>query len=154
MPLAARDVMPLVLAAVPSFREKWDQEVREYWMDEESPGGRLGYMDAGEVVRHAVDLLTTGQRAEVAALFAVVERLHLEGDDYVQELATIGYLEDFQNALDRHPALTHDDVLLLLGKESRKWWRAVERFWAGESPAVRLEKHRRKAARKRPSSEG
>ncbi|HEX8488768.1 MAG TPA: hypothetical protein VF642_09520 [Propionibacteriaceae bacterium] len=31
----------------------------------------------------------------------VFERLHLQGDPYVRELATIGYLEDLQNAAQR-----------------------------------------------------
>lgn len=146
--------MPLVLAAVPSFQQKWDRDVREDWADEGSPGGRLGYLDAGEVARHAVDLLATGQRDEVVALLAVVERLHLEGDEYVRELATIGYLEDLQNALDRHRALTYDEMLPLLGVESRKWWHAVERFWTGKSPTVRLEGHRRQVVRKRKRSSG
>ena len=142
--------MPLVLAAMPSFQPKWDDEVREDAADDNSPGGRLGYLDAWAVVMHAVRLLADGHREEVEALLKVLERLHLEGDDYVQELATIGYLEDFQNALDRHPSLTYDDVLPLLGPESRKWWDAVERFWTGESPQVRLEKHRNKKAREAP----
>lgn len=146
--------MPLVLAAMPSFEQKWNEEVREDWADEGAPAGRLGYLDAGEVARHAVDLLAAGQQAEVRALLEVVERLHVEGDEYVQELATIGYLEDLQNALERHATLTYEDVLPLLGPESRRWWDSLERFWSGESPTVQLEKHRRKTARKRRTDGG
>lgn len=134
--------MPLVLAAMPSFQRTWEQEVREAWADEDPPTGRLDYLDASAATRHAVARLARGKRAEVQAFLAVVERLHVEGDQYVQELATIGYLEDFQAAVQRRPGLSYNDVLPLLGAESRKWWEAVERFWTGEASVVQLEENR------------
>lgn len=118
--------MPLVLEAMPSLDGVWDPEAS---LHPGSPGGRLGYYDAGVVAFHAVDVLAAGGRDEVAALLRVVERFLVEGDHYVHELASIGYLEDLQNAVDRHPDLTRDDVVALLGREGRRWWKALDRFW-------------------------
>ena len=129
--------MPLVLEAMPSLRETWDETENA---DESGPAGRLGYLDAADVVRHAVRLLAKRRRRdEVAALLAVVERLHVGGDGYVRELATIGYLEDLQGALDRHPSLTRDAVVPMLGPESLRWWHALDRFWNGEAPLVQVD---------------
>jgi len=38
-----------------------------------------------------------GDRDEFPAVFGVIDDLHLRGDQYVCELATIGFLEDLQN---------------------------------------------------------
>jgi hypothetical protein len=131
--------MPLVLAAMPSFRLLWDREVEVDNADNDSPGGRLGYLDAAALAKHAVELLAVGESDEVEALLDVIERLHVEGDTYVKELATIGYLEDLQHWADLHTQTNRDDVVALLGPVSRAWWVAVDRYWSGASPMVRLD---------------
>lgn len=119
---------------MPSLREGWDDDEN---LDDE---GRLHYMDAAAAAHHAVRLLARRKRmAEVTAFLALVERLHVEGDEYVRELATIGFLEDFQTGIDKHHTLTRDAVLPLLGPESARWWRALDRFWNGEAPLVMLD---------------
>ncbi len=141
MVLTARDVMPLVLAAMPSFVQKWREEVAEASADEGSAGGRLGYLDASAAAEHAVDLLARGETDEVAALLNVVERLHNEGDEYVRELATIGYVEDLQQCADCHHQVNRQDLLRFLGPVTKQWWDALERFRLGQSPGVTPETH-------------
>jgi hypothetical protein len=86
------------------------------------------------VARHLVDLLERGIADELAATLGVIERLHTEGDAYVQELATIGYLEDLQAVAARSLTVEPDDFVPLLGPESRRWWRGLNAFWSGEAP--------------------
>ena len=57
--------MPLLLAAMPSFRATCEDEVQDFGSDPGAPGERLGYLDAGDAVRHAVGLLAVGDTADV-----------------------------------------------------------------------------------------
>lgn len=70
--------------------------------------------------------------------FDVIERLHLEGDTYVRELATIGYLEGIQNAADADQIGGGATALEpFLGAESARWWQGLNAFWTGAAPYVR-----------------
>lgn len=63
---------------------------------EEDPE-RLLYLDLSEFARHLIDLHKSKEIADFPAVFAVFERLHLEGDPEVRNAATIGFLEGIQN---------------------------------------------------------
>src|SRR5690242_13433358 len=112
--------MPLLLTAVPSFEEQWRSEV-EAANAADGPGGqRLCYVDAADLLGHLARRSEgDGEVDELAPLLDVVERLHVEGDGYVRELATIGYLEGLQGYVERQQL---PDVRPLLGPESRRWW--------------------------------
>jgi len=132
------DVMPLLLAACPSFQETWREIEAKHSLedDEGEENRRLHYSDAGRFAHHLVELHRKGATAEIAAAMQVIERLHLEGEHYVQELATIGYLEDIQNV-----ARNSDDVdpavfVPYLGPESRRWWNGLNEFWHGGETSV------------------
>ncbi|GAA4669464.1 DUF7674 family protein [Nocardioides nanhaiensis] len=129
------DVVPLLLAACPSFAAVW-ADLEHDPLVVEDDGTRLHYADAGRVADHLVGRFVAGDRVEVAAALAVVERMHLEGDAYVRELATIGYLEDLQDAARRHPACAPEQLEPLLGAESLRWWRGLDAFWSGQAPTV------------------
>lgn len=129
-------VMPLVLAALPSYAETWEHEQFDSIDDE--TGERLLYLDAGNVARYLVSIYANGNTQEVADLFDVIEQLHIEGDDYVSELATIGFVEGIQGTVDQHPSVERDDLLPFLGPVTRQWWDAVDRFWSGEATSVHL----------------
>lgn len=129
------DVLPLLTAACPSSAAVWTGlEHDPLHVDDD--GTRLHYADAGRVAQHLVERFVAGDHAEVAAALSVVERMHLEGDDYVRELATIGYLEDLQNAALRHPGCAPEQLEPLLGPGSRRWWRGLDAFWSGQAQAV------------------
>jgi hypothetical protein len=120
------ECMPLLLAACPSFREPWNAYVADPVYDEE-----LLYIHFGELARHLVDLLRAGTAAEFAAVFAVVERLHLDGDEYVREAATIGLLEGIQNlALGEKIELAQ--FVPHLQPETAKWWAKLIDWWDGK----------------------
>jgi len=131
--ITADQVMALFLAAVPSFNPTW-QLIKD---EHEDPGyieGRLHYLDAAAAARHLVALLERGETAEVAAGFGVIEELHLDGDEYVRELATIGYLEDVQNFAARSKTVTPRSFAPFLGTESARWWRGLDALWGGIAP--------------------
>lgn len=70
--ITADEVMPRLLEACPSFEDGWAAIVAEN-LDDESPAGRLGYIDAADFIRHLVALQQTGRTAELPAVFAVIE---------------------------------------------------------------------------------
>jgi len=62
--------------------------------------------------------------AELPALSRVTEQLHLDGDDYVKEAATIGLLEGIQNdGGDRH--VSTEELEAALGVEALRWWASL-----------------------------
>lgn len=133
--ITAADVMPVLAQACPSFASDWSWlEVDEFHIDEET-GARLGYLDAGVFIDHLMGLYRSGQMGEVRTSLDAIERLHVEGDAYVRELATIGYLESIQGAVGGNPAELKQ-FEHLLGNESARWWRGLRSFWDGGSPAV------------------
>ena len=128
--------MPLLLHACPSFSEMW-QEAEAENADDGVAGGRLFYLDAGAFIRHLVALRLSGNTAEFPAVFEVLERLLLEGDGYVQNLAVIGYVEGFQMMTVTASGLSpEDDFRPWLGPEAEKWWERVNRFWEGDRTAL------------------
>lgn len=126
-----RDLDELLLAAVPSIARRLEPVQVEVGND----GERLDYVRAGAVARHIVALYKAGRVEEVRQAFDMIERLHLEGEPYVRELATIGYLEDLQNLIDADDEVDREQIEALLGAESRRWWRGLDTFWSrGEGP--------------------
>ncbi len=132
--IRVRDVMPLLLNATPSFLSSW-YEIEDDHLDRDNPGGRLHYLDAGAFARHVIELHRSNHRVWLQNTFAVIERMHADGDAYVAELATIGYLEGIQN-MAGHAGIDPGDFAPYLGAESARWWRGLDRFWAGEHPTV------------------
>ena len=110
------DVLPLLEEACPSIVA--DLRARDELDDE------LLYLTAHRFVEAVLARLDSGEQ-EVAAAFALIERLRVEGDRYVAELATIGFLESL---------LSWDPPVLAererwLGPESRRWWKGLIAFW-------------------------
>ena len=130
--IRADEVMPLLLASCPSFSHAWARIEG----DIEPDGTRLGYVDAGWFSEHLVELLRAGNRDEIATAFAVIERLHVDGDAYVRNLATVGYLEGIQNGslnADIDPARFEQ----YLGPESLRWWKGLNAVRSGESRTLK-----------------
>jgi hypothetical protein len=122
------EVILLLLNACPSFAGPWEA------LCEEDPE-RLLYIDLGEFARHLIGLHRSGQIAEFPAVFSEIERLHIEGDSYVKEAATIGLLEGIQNNAG-HADLDPEEFVVYLRPESAKWWRQLNAFWDGRIPYV------------------
>jgi hypothetical protein len=122
-------VMPHLLRACPSFAEPW-KEHRAYYGDDD-----LLYIALGKFARHIIDLYKKNQTEEFAVVFDTIELLHLEGDQYVREAATIGLLEGIQNNAG-HNGVDPEVFDEYLGTETEKWWRQLNDFWDGKIPYV------------------
>jgi hypothetical protein len=124
------DVESLLLRACPSFESS---PLRlEYHDDYDQEPEPLLYLLASAFVLHLTGLYAVGRRDEFPAVFDVVEDLHVKGDEYVRELATVGILEDLQNS-NLHPAgSTPGDFIPYLRPVSLWWWKEVELFWEGK----------------------
>lgn len=115
------DVIPLLLEACPSFQQNWN----EYLGGEKEPAEL--YLSLGWFAEHIVDLYKQNKTDEFTAIFNVVERLHIKGDDYVREAATIGLLEDIQNRLQNENDF--NTFIKFLGPVSRDYWEKLIDFW-------------------------
>lgn len=134
-PLITRDQMlPLFAAAIPSFLPSWQGFLSEWKDDPESPL----YLALADLARHLVEQLSRGEIADFPALFDLVERCHVDGDNYVREAVTIGLLEDLQN-LNLHVTTAPADFEVWLGPKSKALWEGLNQFWAGKAPYVRGE---------------
>lgn len=123
-------VVTMLIGACPSFRQSWERYVSSVDYDND-----LVYLHLGEYARHLVDLYTSRDTSEFAAVFCVVEELHIHGDSYVREAATIGLLETLQNITENR-GLDAAVIVPFLGPESALWWDKLNRFWSGDSSAL------------------
>jgi hypothetical protein len=130
------EVMPLLLGAVPSFSGQWAEIEDDSMFFDEATGTRLHYIDVAWFAPHVVGLQRSGATEELIRLFEVIEQLHTDGDEYVQELATIGYLEGIQTACSHTSDVRQEEFEPYLGPESRRWWRGLNAFLSGQAPGV------------------
>ncbi|HET7823426.1 MAG TPA: hypothetical protein VFL10_18030 [Ornithinibacter sp.] len=133
--IRAADVMPMLVRACPSFAPTW-ASLQDDEIHLGQDGTRLTYLDAGEFTRHLVEQFAAGEIDEVRGSFVVIEAMHTDGDEYVRELATIGFLEGVQTAAAHDSRCEPADFEAFLGVESRRWWRGLEAFWSGGAPTV------------------
>ncbi|MBA3334477.1 MAG: hypothetical protein H0T08_02580 [Acidobacteria bacterium] len=77
--------------------------------------------------------ISINQTTEFENVFEIIENLHLDGEHYVKEAATIGLLEALQNNL-RDEA---EKFVKYLKPDSLKWWNELNKFWNGEIKFVR-----------------
>jgi hypothetical protein len=122
-------MMPMMLTACPSFDDKW-RAFLYYWRDE---GDLPVYLALSELARHLIAMLAQNDVESFPAVFAVVERWHVEGDSYVAEAAAVGLLEDLQNA-NLHESTVPEQFRQFLLPQSAKWWDKLNDFWEGGNP--------------------
>ncbi|MCW3846198.1 hypothetical protein OF829_03035 [Sphingomonas sp. LB-2] len=114
-----------VLEADPGFAPAYAAFLEEYRDEPDLPE----YLALSDFARHLFARVETGDTAGFDAIFDVVERWHIDGDDYVREAASIGLLEDLQNG-NLHRTTRPEDFIPWLRPHSRKWWNFVNRYWA------------------------
>lgn len=132
--MIARDKMlEPVLAVCPTFRPAWD-EFLEDWQDE--PGDLPLYLVLWELAGHVMTAIEQGDVERATAVLAVAERWQVEGEDWVREAATVGFLEDLGTQLASSSTGRARDVWRHLGPESRRWWQRLDAFWRGANPAA------------------
>jgi hypothetical protein len=126
MMITKNDMMEVMLESCPSFTPQW-QAFQAEW--HEAKNDMPLYIVLADFARHLVGIVERGETTDLPAIFAAVERLHVEGEHYVREAATVGLLEDLQN-YSLHPNGTEPaQFRAYLGPVSARWWDKLERFW-------------------------
>jgi hypothetical protein len=123
-------VITALLAACPSFGERWRNHVR-------SPNGGIGpYIDLSAFAEHIVGLLEAKQTGEFPDVFDAVERLLIDGDEGIRYLVAYGLFESLQNvSSNRHHWVFSGQFRAWLGPTSMRAWNEVHRLW-GTSDAL------------------
>jgi hypothetical protein len=128
-----------LLEADPSFQARWEAFIDEWGNEPEPPL----YLALASLANHMADHLEAGRASTLDRTFEVVERWHVEGDAYVSEAATIGLLESLQGmgsgALKRmiSGGIRSKDFEEWMRPETMRWWKKLDRFWDGNSRALR-----------------
>jgi hypothetical protein len=129
-----------LLVADPAFVSAWQRFCEDYADEVELPQ----YIALGDFAHHLIERLKAGETAGMRDVFGVIERWHIEGDDYVREAASIGLLEGLQNILggdgrSKETGSINAQIEHWLGPESKRWWDKLDRFWAGDRTALRYD---------------
>jgi hypothetical protein len=107
----------LLIAASPSFEKS--AEWTEFWNDFGADVDVLDYLLVSGFVRHLINLKLADETGEIDAIFELVEQMHIRGDSYVRELATVGILEDLQNTNLHHDGTSPADFVKYLRPVSK-----------------------------------
>lgn len=126
--ITKQQVVPLLLEACPSFRPVWEEHLHD-------DGEEILYVALGDFARYLLELFQAGKTEAFPAVAQAIERLHLEGDSYVREAATIGLLEGIQNVWGNNN-VDPEFFLSFLLPESVRRWKSLNKFWSGESKQV------------------
>ena len=116
--------MKQITVACPSFAPSFDAFLSEWSDESELPY----YLSLTDFSRFLITLLENDDRDKLTAAFEMIERLQVNGDRYVREAATIGILENLQNA-NLHGRTEPDQFLEFLWPVSLKFWHKVSDFW-------------------------
>ena len=120
--ISKNEAMPILLEVCPSFNEKWKEHVNDIW-DRDSEG--ILYTDFSAFARHIVNLIEVKETKEFTDVFATIEMLISNADDFVKDAVIVGLLEDIQTiALGRDIRISaFNRYLGYLSKES--WERLI-----------------------------
>ena len=91
----------------------------------------LSYVQIAVFARHIIRLFEGGKTESFPEIFSTVERLIVKGDEEVQGLAIVGFLESLQN----NASWTDSGLRVYekwLGSRSLKAWKDLERLWDGK----------------------
>jgi hypothetical protein len=121
------EMIPMLLAACPGFQVRWE----EYIASRSSEAAGV-YNDIGEFVAYLLDAYKDGKTDCIRAAFDTLERFLVEGDSETRERATIGFIEDVQNASSWEP-FGAKAFIPFLKPNSHEAWIEVEIMWRGKS---------------------
>jgi hypothetical protein len=131
--LNADELLNGLRMAYPSFAAIDDEEAAE-WDGEPVPH----YVRVGRLAFHLAELAGKEGMDRLAPALALTEDAIEIGDAYTRELATIGLLEDLQNAcLQSKAGIRLVDVRALLGPKSTAAWDELMSFWHGHPDEAR-----------------
>jgi hypothetical protein len=122
--ISRHEMMSVLLESCPSFKPTWDEFQAEWKDSVEQPL----YVALGCFARHLISLLETNEARSLPDVFRSIERLQVEGDEYVVNAAVIGILENLQNPA-LHERTQPGQIRPLLGPKSLIAWDDVFAFW-------------------------
>lgn len=126
--ITKEQITPLILEACPSFAPVYQAECDD---DEKE----LTYIIGGYFADHLFKLFQKGETAEFPVVAELIEKLHINGDKYTKDFATIGILESVQNVWDRNKADSNEFYAYLL-PVSQRYWQSLYDFWSQKVPYV------------------
>ena len=131
--LGADEFLSRLREAYPSYAAVDDEEAAD-WDDEPVPH----YLRVGRLAFHLADIAVKEGVHALAPALTLAEDGIERGDGYTRELATVGLLEDIQNAcLRSKPGIRLLDVRALLGPKSMVAWDDLMTFWHGAPDEAR-----------------
>lgn len=89
------------------------------------------YIVAGDFTRYLLECYKSGSFDEIQKAFDFIESLFVWGDDKTKELAVVGFLENIQNIWANN-GVDPEKIFEMLGVESKKWWKELNKLWQGE----------------------
>ena len=117
------EAIDLLLETCPGAYPAWSEHRREY--------GDIPYVEISAFARHVIDLWEAGKTESYSAVFKLIERLIVEGDEEVRGLATVGFLESLQNNASRKD-FGYGVFTESLGPRSLEAWSKLEKLWQGK----------------------
>lgn len=132
LPESEQDLMPIILKIAPGFQQKWEKHL-EHWKGEPASI----YNDITEFSHYFVDSYDKGDTSWYGAFFELVERMIVEGNDHMKELAVIGFLETIQTIASWRP---HEGKVFTkwLGRKSRDSWRQIDKLWSQQGSLANI----------------
>ncbi|OWR32329.1 hypothetical protein CDO73_01600 [Saccharibacillus sp. O23] len=125
-------IMERLLTACPSYRKRYERYIEQHY---EAGEKRLIYVDIGDFVEYAIERYRSGKTGEFEDLFETIEQLLTSGDAEVQEFATVGILETFQNkSPDRN--VEYGEWERWLHPESERRWNRLIEDWNGKTAST------------------
>jgi len=135
--ITKEDLLDLLIESSKQFKEIAKKELsgEEFtlWIDKD--GTILGYIVLGDYAHHIIELYQKHETEEFHKIFDLIEKLHIDGDAYVKEAATIGILEGIQN-IAMSNKVDPEVFVPFLRPQSLKFWRSLNDFWNGKIPYV------------------
>jgi hypothetical protein len=93
---------------------------------------RGDFNDIAVFVHCLCDSYEANDEPQVRRVFELVERLLVEGSDYIKRLVTFGFLETLQNYAS-HTKYGYRVFEQYLGVHTLEAWKQIERVWEGKS---------------------
>jgi hypothetical protein len=129
MAIERHDLLPLLVQCCPGLRDCL-VATADKWLQED---GSIGYYHISSVLTGlVVERLGQGDYSFADDLFALVERLLVEGSEEVQGIVATGFLEGMAHQAELAPELW----VPLVGPEAREYLRAWDQFTGTSTPGL------------------
>jgi hypothetical protein len=140
------EIMPLILARCPGFIPTWEKH-QAFWQGKEAGI----YNDLAEFATFIVDAYGCQDTGPIAAAFATIEELLVDGDEEVRTAGAIGFLEDVRNIASWRP-FGAAAFIQWLGPKSKEAWAEIEEIWRGKTSPADVIRAEQEAVKNKPKS--